>query len=104
LHGLKALCRSARRLQAAEKKAKTGVDRVWHAFCECTFVKPRKFAMTTLCLCDVNEHDLQVFAEIAAAGRSLAASPEGGARAEPCRVGFELPEPMHGVSAVGALT
>lgn len=25
--------------------------------------------MTTLCLCDVNEHDLQVFAEIAAAGR-----------------------------------
>ncbi len=28
--------------------------------------------MTTLCLCDVNEHDLRVFAEIAAARRPTA--------------------------------
>lgn len=31
--------------------------------------------MTTLCLCDVNEHDLRVFAEIAAAGRRMASRP-----------------------------
>lgn len=39
--------------------------------------------MTTLCLCDVNEHDLRVFAEIASAGRMSArpVAPLGGGAA-----------------------
>ncbi|ODU46282.1 hypothetical protein [uncultured Aquimonas sp.] len=38
--------------------------------------------MTTLCLCDVNEHDLQVFAEIAAAGRRPAQADRSAVDAE----------------------
>lgn len=44
--------------------------------------------MTTLCLCDVNEHDLQVFAEIAAAGRRPTQADRSAVEAEGRADGF----------------